>query len=154
MALRTTPPGEDATKGQRARGVPFFSPGVPSGEDNVTGEGPHRAAYKSVAPASTSNQAMINPNPTATGERGVDFLHIVSEAENQALLYTNQANRRAWSDSLKAIHNEHYSGSKYTRAQSIEDLRSKDALRHAQGPGGGIGLAVWIGGCCKLFGRQ
>jgi hypothetical protein len=45
----------------------------------------------------------------------IDFLGMVRECESQALLYVQQANRRAWSQSYRAFHNEHYIGSKYTR---------------------------------------
>lgn len=117
MSLRTTPPGEDDTKGTRARAVPFFGAGGPPGEDGTTGEGPNRNAYQEAAAAGLpqgTGDAGLPGDSTAKAE-GINFLHLVAEAEEQALLYTNQANRRAWSDALRAFHNEHYSGSKYNK---------------------------------------
>ncbi len=108
---RTTPPGEDATAGRRARAVPALVDGQPPGEDNVTGEGPGRSSWNETE----TTQAVIRS--LESRGRPIDFLKIVSEAEEQALLYTNQANRRAWSDALKAYHNEHYNGSKYNRQE-------------------------------------
>jgi hypothetical protein len=114
--LRTTPPGEDATRGQRARAVPALIDGMPPGEDNVTGEGPAREAYHTNATRGRTAEEVQRNSLTSNGA-SIDFLKIVSEAEEQALLYTNQANRRAWSDALKAYHNEHYNGSKYNRQE-------------------------------------
>jgi len=105
------PPGEDATGGRRARAVPALVGGMPAGEDNVTGEGPSRGPYNETQ----TTQAVMNT--LESRGRPVDYLKIVTEAEDQALLYTNQANRRAWSDALKAYHNEHYNGSKYNKVE-------------------------------------
>lgn len=44
----------------------------------------------------------------------VDFLIMAREAEHQASQFMQQVNRKAWSQSLRAIHNEHFAGSKYT----------------------------------------
>lgn len=45
----------------------------------------------------------------------IDFLQLVREAETQSQRYSDQINRTAWTQSLRAYHNQHYSGSKYTR---------------------------------------
>jgi hypothetical protein len=111
--LRSTPPGEDATRGAKARAVPALVDGMPPGEDAVTGEGPARAAYGQAS----ANALEVQRNSLTSNGAPSDFLQIVSEAEEQALLYTNQANRRAWSDALKAYHNEHFSGSKYNKTE-------------------------------------
>jgi hypothetical protein len=45
----------------------------------------------------------------------IPFLRYVREAEDQAQLYVAQVNRRAWTQTLRAFHNEHFVGSKYTK---------------------------------------
>jgi hypothetical protein len=45
----------------------------------------------------------------------IDFLKLVREAEDQAQLYVSQVNRRSWTQTLRAFHNEHFVGSKYTK---------------------------------------
>lgn len=109
MALRVFPPGEDATLGARALPVSFSGPGTPPGEDGV------------LRAQSLENRASFDaehPEGIADGTvTGVDFLQLVRMAEGQAQLYMAQVNRRAWSQSLRAVHNEHYVGSKYTRPE-------------------------------------
>jgi hypothetical protein len=109
MALRTTPPGEDPLEGTRALPVAFSGPGTPPGEDGVLRgmELENTAAYQAASPDGASG-----PEPES-----IDFLRMVREAEQQSQLYTAQVNRRAWSQSLRAMHNEHYIGSKYTRPE-------------------------------------
>jgi hypothetical protein len=53
---------------------------------------------------------------TSAAERekdGVDWLQLVALAEQQANLYVQQVNRRFWSRSYRAFHNQHFEGSKY-----------------------------------------
>jgi hypothetical protein len=45
----------------------------------------------------------------------VDFLRLVREAEAQSALYLSQVNQKAWAQSLRAFHQEHFVGSKYTK---------------------------------------
>ena len=109
--LRFLPPGEDATNGVRALPVTINAPGTPMGEDGTTrGIGLENAAQEDVDPSFGITQGQ-------DGNIDIDFLQLVKEAEDQALLYVNQVNRRAWSQSLRAFHNEHYVGSKYTRPE-------------------------------------
>ena len=87
---------------------------MPPGEDGVANsraapELENMAAQQAAAPQGVDN---FEEEP-----QGIDFLQLVREAESQALLYVEQANRRAWSDSLRAFHNEHYIGSKYTKPE-------------------------------------
>lgn len=109
MALRTQPPGEDGTNGVRAMPISYSGQGTPPGEDGV------------LRAQSLENAAAFDAeHPDGLGEgqeNDIDFLHLISLAEQQAQLYMAQVNRRAWSQSLRAMHNEHYVGSKYTRPE-------------------------------------
>lgn len=110
MALRTTPPGEDPTRGTRGMPVTFSQPGTPAGEDGI-----QRAS-------SLENQAQnLAAHPEGVDDHsqktGIDFLDLVGKCEQQAQLYMAQVNRRAWAQSYRALHNEHYVGSKYTRPE-------------------------------------
>jgi hypothetical protein len=108
--LRSTPPGEDDTNGVKANPVSALADGGGApGEDTTTGQGPRRDIY------TEAQQTGLPEGDTRTQHTEIKFLQLVREAEDQALLYTNQSNRRAWSDGLKAMHNEHFSGSKYNR---------------------------------------
>jgi hypothetical protein len=83
--LRSTPPGEDATRGARARGVPALVDAQPPGEDHVTGEGPARMPADETPTTREVRRTLTNAG------HSIDYLQLVSEAEDQALLYTNQA---------------------------------------------------------------
>jgi hypothetical protein len=110
--LRATPPGEDATNGSRALAVSINAPGTPPGEDGLL-----RSFSSATGEIENMAQQASEPNGADPLKQpnNIDFLQLVREAEDQALLYIQQANRRAWSQSLRAFHNEHYVGSKYTR---------------------------------------
>lgn len=106
---RTTPPGEDGTNGARALPISYSAPGTPPGQRTIIDT-------KSIE----NDAAFAAEHPDGIGETeasGVDFLHLISIAEQQAQLYTAQVNRRAWSQSYRAFHQEHYVGSKYTRPE-------------------------------------
>ena len=110
MALRTTPPGQKTDLPPRALPTAFYGPGnTPPGEDGLTraDELENQAQSSATYPGETDDYT----------QHGVDFLSIVRTAEQQAQLYTAQVNRRAWTQSLRAFHNEHYIGSKYTRPE-------------------------------------
>lgn len=53
-----------------------------------------------------------------------EFLQLVREAESQAQLYINQVNRKSWSRSYRAFHNEHFTGSKY----QSDDFRNRSKI--------------------------
>lgn len=111
--LRATPPDGSADIPPRALPVTISQPGTPPGEDGMMrGVGLENAAseYASGPPDGDDDD-------DAYSNTGIDFLALVREAEDQATLYVAQANRRAWSQSLRAFHNEHYIGSKYTRPE-------------------------------------
>jgi hypothetical protein len=113
MALQTQPHGEDPTAGTRGLPVSFSQDARPPGEDGLVravgpGELENAAAYQAENPDGVAREA--------DGEE-IDFLALVAQAEQQAQLYTQQVNRRAWSQSLRAFHQEHYVGSKYTRPE-------------------------------------
>lgn len=100
--------GGDSSSLQSGRGIPvsFYAPGAPPGEDGITAGLENRAqAYA----------AQLDDDDGGQDATDIDFLGMVRECESQALLYVQQANRRAWSQSYRAFHNEHYIGSKYTR---------------------------------------
>src|ERR1041385_9116859 len=82
--LRTTPPGED-------------------GLDNL-----YRHALAAAAPPGAALESAAAPEAGS-----VDYLHLITIVEQQANLYVQQVNRRAWSRSYRAFHNEHFAGSKY-----------------------------------------
>lgn len=92
---------------------------TPPGEDRVTG-------------ASVARRADGGPvDPKANADRikgGVDYLHLVSLAQQQANLYIQQVNRRFWTRSYRAFHNQHFEGSKYGHrdwAQRSKIFRAK-----------------------------
>ena len=109
--LRSRPHGEDATNGIRALPVTISSAGTPMGEDGTTrGRGLENEAQDEA-------EAPFGVTKDGAGNEDIDFLQLVKEAEQQALLYATQVNRKAWSQSLRAFHQEHYIGSKYTRPE-------------------------------------
>jgi hypothetical protein len=135
MALRTTPPGEDPLRGTRGLPVSFSSPGTPP-DDGARGRFAGKTGnggfvrdnrWRGMAgvdqqpePDELENQAADdaeNPPELQQDIPDVDFLGLVRIAEQQAQLYTAQVNRRAWSQSLRAFHNEHFVGSKYTKPE-------------------------------------
>jgi hypothetical protein len=101
--LRTTPPGEDPVGEARVSPVGFFEHGSPPGEDGVNDLYQH-ASDLALPPGSA---------PERVGHDAPDYLHLITIAEQQANLYVQQVNRRAWSRSYRAFHNEHFAGSKY-----------------------------------------
>lgn len=107
--LRTTPPGEDDTGGGRAIPVSLNAKGTPPGEDGTMGGGEEQLEN------TAEQNAEYTGVETEPDEGGIDFLQLVRQAEDQALLYVAQVNRKAWSQSLRAFHQEHYVGSKYTQ---------------------------------------
>lgn len=108
--LRAQPHGEDGTHGVRALPVTINADGSPPGEDGLTrGLGLENAAQQHASEPDGEDGTI------AAG--GIDFLRLVRQAEDQALLYVAQVNRTAWSQSLRAFHGEHYVGSKYTRPE-------------------------------------
>jgi len=122
--LRSYPHGEDP--GSVAGGdtdhltpglgkpVSFNAKGTPPGVDGI------RAAYGFEGDQAENTALQVASQPDGADRLEVpdiDFLQLIREAEDQALLYVAQANRKAWSQSLRAFHNEHYVGSKYTRPE-------------------------------------
>jgi hypothetical protein len=103
--LRTTPPGEDPLGDARVSPVGFFDNGSPPGEDGIDD------LYQHTLDAATPPGAA--PESASARAAGVDYLHLITVAEQQANLYVQQVNRRAWSRSYRAFHNEHFVGSKY-----------------------------------------
>jgi hypothetical protein len=76
---------------------------TPPGEDGVNNLYQH-----ALAAATPPGSA-----PERIGHDAPDYLHLIAIAEQQANLYVQQVNRRAWSRSYRAFHNEHFVGSKY-----------------------------------------
>jgi hypothetical protein len=101
--LRSTPPGEDPVGDARVSQVGFFEAGSPPGEDGLDDLYQH-ASNLATPPDSA---------PERVGHDAPDYLHLITIAEQQANLYVQQVNRRAWSRSYRAFHNEHFVGSKY-----------------------------------------
>ena len=109
MALRVTPPGEDPQKGTRGQPITMSSPSTPPGEDGIR----RGRELENEAMYAGENQPGIAPRPRSDH----DYLGIVRKCEQQSQLYTAQVNRKAWSESYRAAHNEHFIGSKYTRPE-------------------------------------
>jgi hypothetical protein len=101
--LRNYPHGEDPVGDTRVGQVGFFAHGSPPGEDGVNDLYQH-ASDMALPPGSA---------PERVEENAPDYLHLITIAEQQANLYVQQVNRRAWSRSYRAFHNEHFVGSKY-----------------------------------------
>jgi hypothetical protein len=111
--LRLNPPDPSAVIGARAIPVTINSPGTPMGEDGLTrgrGEIENEAADDAANPEGVDSGGNETPD-------SIDFLQLIREAELQAEQYAVQINRKAWSQSLRAFHNEHTIGSKYTRPE-------------------------------------
>jgi hypothetical protein len=135
MALRTTPPGEDPLRGTRGLPIGFSSPGTPP-DDGARGQYAGKTGRGFIRDARWRGMSGVDQQPEPDDELenqaaaaaenppelqqdvpDVDFLGLVRIAEQQAQLYTAQVNRRAWSQSLRAFHNEHFIGSKYTKPE-------------------------------------
>ncbi|HXW23734.1 MAG TPA: hypothetical protein VEK73_03220 [Xanthobacteraceae bacterium] len=101
--LRATPPGEDPIGDARATAVGFFAQGSPPGEDGVNNLYQH--ALDAATPPGSAPERVSHGAP--------DYLHLITIAEQQANLYVQQVNRRSWTRSYRAFHNEHFTGSKY-----------------------------------------
>jgi hypothetical protein len=93
----------------------------PPGEDRVT---PGSKGKRPMIPDDQlENQASAKTDESITGDIDddededdlPDFLNLVRSAEDQALMYIAQTNRRGWSQSMRAFHQEHFVGSKYTK---------------------------------------
>src|ERR1043166_9237221 len=110
--LRATPPGEDPVGDARVSQVGFFEKGSPPGEDGINNLAGHGDLYKRTLAAATPPGAAAESAAARPGETP-DYLHLITIAEQQANLYVQQVNRRAWSRSYRAFHNEHFAGSKY-----------------------------------------
>jgi hypothetical protein len=117
MALRTTPPGEDPTMGTRGMPTPFTGPGNTPPGNNATLELRTQGRFADDELENSAQHAATDLGPDHMDPSQIDFLGIVKVAEQQSLLYTAQVNRRAWAQSLRAFHNEHYVGSKYVRPE-------------------------------------
>src|SRR6185437_14558522 len=110
MALRTQPP-DNASAPLPLRGLPvsFSGAGTPPGEDGL-----HRGAQLENA------AAHMAAHPDGVGDytkSQVDLLTVVTNAEQQAQLCMAQVNSKAWAQSYRALHNEHFIGSKYIRPE-------------------------------------
>ncbi len=101
MALPTQPP-DNASASMPTRGLPvtFNNPGRPPGEDGLE-----------------KAQQSLNAPDYGDAVSRFNFLQVVTEAEAQAQLYMAQVNRKAWAQAYHAIHNEHFSGSKYLKTE-------------------------------------
>lgn len=104
-----TPPGEGKHFNRHA-GVKSFV-GGDSRETAFEGDDPADDEIENEAQEDAEG-VPDGPNPD-----DIPFLRLVREAEDQALLYVAQVNRRAWTQAYRAAHNEHFTGSKYLRAE-------------------------------------
>jgi hypothetical protein len=87
---------------------------TPPGEDGVNNLADKSDLYQHTLDAALAPGAAEEEESAARVSRGaVDYLRLIAIAEQQANLYVQQVNRRAWSRSYRAFHNEHFVGSKY-----------------------------------------
>lgn len=119
--LRAYPHGED--NGNTAGGdsdnlragmgkpITLNARGMPPDVDRTTGTGVRADEDATMFEAA----AMADTPPNESEEEQIDFLNLIRQAEEQSQLYLNQVNRRSWSQSLRAFHQEHFVGSKYTK---------------------------------------
>lgn len=122
--LRATPPSHDPLNGARALPVSFNARGTPPGSDgllNARGFNSRSGQIENMADSMASEPDGVDRDDDPNS---VDFLALLRQAEDQALLYVAQVNRKAWSQSYRAYHNEHYVGSKYT----TPDWRGRSSL--------------------------
>jgi hypothetical protein len=97
VVLRFTPPGEDGLDGPRAAGKGLYEQASDMATDGAVKE------------ADRDPDAFLDDKPTDD-----EFLKMVTESEAQAALYQAQVNRKSWSRTYRAFHQEHAVGSKYT----------------------------------------
>lgn len=117
MVVRVTPPGEDGTGGARGLPVPFNSQGSPPGDGKTFDAYRMNDGGADNLELEAQDQAESLDGQGLPDADAIDFLRLVREAEAQAALYVQQANRKAWAQSYRAFHQEHFAGSKYTRAE-------------------------------------
>lgn len=114
--LRSTPAGEDTVTAAATRIGP--SAAVDGREVDLYGDAERQGTDGARAEDDyDDNDGDEKPTDTA-------FLQLVAQAEEQAQLYINQVNRKSWSRVMRAFHQEHFVGSKYT----TEDFRNRSKL--------------------------
>jgi hypothetical protein len=100
-----------------ARPISLNAPAFPPGNDGVAKA--RRSINSGTGEIENDAQRMVSEpdgvDLEGSSAKDIDFLRLIREAEDQALLYQAQVNRKAWSQSYRAHHNEHYIGSKYTK---------------------------------------
>ena len=104
--LRSTPHGEDPVGDARVSRVGFFERGSPPGEDGVNNLAGHTDLYQRTFDAALPPGAAEEDLAAQSGRGEVDYLHLITIAEQQANLYVQQVNRRAWSRSYRAFRSE------------------------------------------------
>ena len=119
--LPSQPHGEDPLHGARAVPISLNAESLPPGEDGmlraatINGTGSADDYGDEIENEAQDQASEPDGVDGAQSKNSIDFLRLVRDAEDQALLYVAQVNRKAWSQSLRAFHQEHYIGSKYTR---------------------------------------
>lgn len=119
ISVSARPPGENPKTGTRRRvlGPPSEAgnkPFDPDGRDKLPTDEP---SIENAAAAAGLPEEDVEDIP-------YDFLDLLQQAEDQANLYIAQVNRTAWTQSLRAFHNQHYIGSRYTN----KDWRNRSRL--------------------------
>lgn len=118
--LRSTPPGEDGIK------RPFAASFSPSAKQFTPEEGeapqPRGGPDVDISLHRHEMGFALSENFYDTDDEGIEFdekpsdqefLQMVYEADQQALQYVSQVNRRSWERAYRAFHQEHFDGSKY-----------------------------------------
>jgi hypothetical protein len=104
-----------------ARPITLNAAAFPPGNDGVAKAKRNTINSETGEIENEAQRAVSEPDGIDVGgpiqRQGHNFLRMVREAEDQTLLYVAQVNRKAWSQSYRAVHNEHYIGSKYTKPE-------------------------------------
>src|SRR3982751_4064362 len=95
--LRATPPGEDGLESPRA------AAGEVAEIENEAQERAETSDYD-------EDEAESGEQEKPTDE---EFLSMVRDADAQAMQYISQVNRKSWERNYRALHQEHFDGSKY-----------------------------------------
>lgn len=113
--------GGDTTEPQQAMATPL--PGTvasftragfpPPGENRDMPPVPQSLPKPEADDRALMDAATAAGTPSERKPGGYDFLHAVGVAEQQAMRYMQQTNRRAWTTAYHAFHNEHFPGSKF-----------------------------------------
>jgi hypothetical protein len=109
--LRADPVGEDTVTADRTRA------------DSVAGDDLYARAEAQLTDGAEHDDD-YDDDDSEQKPTNEEFLQLVRAAEDQAQLYINQVNRKSWSRTYRAFHQEHFVGSKY----GSDDFRNRSKI--------------------------